>query len=68
MISMQLRKCCNHPYLIKGVEDNENRKVEKEVLALIDQGLAFSDRGKAESNATPAETLDNTKNKSGHTS
>ena len=23
VVEMQLRKCCNHPYLIEGVEDKE---------------------------------------------
>ena len=29
-IEMELRKCCNHPYLIKGVEDAEYRRLERE--------------------------------------
>ena len=31
-IEMQLRKVCNHPFLINGVEDKEFDAVEKDVL------------------------------------
>ena len=26
-IQMELRKCCNHPYLIKGIEETETRSL-----------------------------------------
>lgn len=31
-IQMELRKCCNHPFLIAGVEQSEMENVEKQVL------------------------------------
>eukprot|EP00339_Tiarina_fusa_P012625 CAMPEP_0117033454 /NCGR_PEP_ID=MMETSP0472-20121206/23902_1 /TAXON_ID=693140 ORGANISM="Tiarina fusus, Strain LIS" /NCGR_SAMPLE_ID=MMETSP0472 /ASSEMBLY_ACC=CAM_ASM_000603 /LENGTH=1984 /DNA_ID=CAMNT_0004742375 /DNA_START=28 /DNA_END=5983 /DNA_ORIENTATION=+ len=50
-IMMQLRKCCNHPYLLRGVEDNivkqQNQQDENELminscgkLVLVDKLLA----------------------------
>lgn len=32
-VEMELRKCCNHPYLISGVQDNENSNLRKEIRA-----------------------------------
>ena len=31
-IQMELRKCCNHPYLIKGVADGDTKDVVKTEL------------------------------------
>lgn len=28
-IQMELRKCCNHPYLVEGVEDAEMEKLQE---------------------------------------
>ena len=30
-IQMELRKCCNHPFLITGVENNEMESLEEQV-------------------------------------
>jgi len=36
-IQMELRKCCNHPFLLDGVEEKEMEKVHEEILATGDQ-------------------------------
>lgn len=41
-IQMELRKCCNHPYLIDGVEEREAELLSEE-LAIENKGLSVSD-------------------------
>lgn len=38
-IQMELRKCCNHPFLINGVEQNE---MVKELHLIINLNLSSS--------------------------
>ena len=50
-IAMQLRKCCNHPFLIQGAED---RIVEEESEALRTKQRAKGDDGKGVGEKRPA--------------
>lgn len=36
MVEMELRKCCNHPYLISGVREKEEQEEGKKESGLID--------------------------------
>merc|ERR1711968_42713 len=41
-IQMELRKCCNHPYLISGVEEKEMEQLEYDLSAVGDTNLRNS--------------------------
>ncbi|GBG29976.1 Chromodomain-helicase-DNA-binding protein, putative [Hondaea fermentalgiana] len=61
-VEMELRKCCNHPYLISGVQDSEHSILRKEIRAKITavekeaQALGTADKAAgAEESATDAD-------------
>ena len=42
-VQMELRKCCNHPYLLDGVEDKEGSRIRKEQTQDLSKGHAPDD-------------------------
>lgn len=38
-IQMELRKCCNHPYLINGVEEKEMEQLEYDFFTFGDRDV-----------------------------
>mmetsp|Transcript_23013 Transcript_23013/g.45496 ORF Transcript_23013/g.45496 Transcript_23013/m.45496 type:complete len:2218 (-) Transcript_23013:218-6871(-) len=50
-IAMQLRKCCMHPYMLKGVEDAAYTELQESQFALDPQGKSRADKIKV-SNAS----------------